>query len=577
MSTSVRATRSCPVPAPVAPARRWPRGLAFGVALGCGAVTGLAFEPTRLWPLLFLGIAGWLLLFDPRLGPAGRGRLRGAFGLGWAFGLGLGAVSLNWLSVLVEGAGPVLAAALIAFEALFFGLLGLGVRLVRALPWWPLWVALLWGTVEFAYSRVPFGGFGWTRLTYALVDAPPAGLLPIIGVSGVSVLAAGLAAGLAWLIARLWAAPRAWVCLVTPTVGVLILLAGFVALGRAYEPEPAAGHGSVTIGMVQGNVDGGAGLGAMGRARSVTNNHLHETAALMAKVRAGTVAEPDFVLWPENSTDIDPELDLLTHETVASAARSAGRPILVGAVTQGPGPDERQTTALWWNPDQTVTDRYHKRNLVPFGEYIPFRDVLLPRIPLLELVGAQSVPGTRPGVLDGRLIDGRTVRVGDVICFELAYDSTVHDAVRDGEVLVVQSNNATYLGTAQIQQQFAITRVRAMEARREIVVSTTNAVSGYIDRDGRVLDRTHEGTAASNSYQVPLRSTLTPAVRLSSAYDVIIVSAALAALTVALVVRRRRRPDATARGDVSGNARHDAPEWTGDAKRADAPADLRKE
>jgi apolipoprotein N-acyltransferase len=188
------------------------------------------------------------------------------------------------------------------------------------------------------------------------------------------------------------------------------------------------------------------------------------------------------------------------------------------------------------------------------------------------------VPGTGPGVLDGRLSDGRTVRVGDVICFELAYDATVHEAVRGGEVLVVQSNNATYLGTAQIRQQFAITRVRAMEARREIVVATTNAVSGYIDRDGRVLDRTQEGTAASNSYRVPLRSTLTPAVRLARAYDLVIVGLALGALAAALVVRRlRRTPDGTARADQSDIARHDAPEWTGEAEHAEAPADLRKE
>lgn len=568
-------TTAC-APAGVRPlVPEWPRGLRFGVAVAAGAMAGLAFEPTNLWLLLFVGMATWLLLFDPRMRPAGSG-----FGWGYGFGLGLGAVSLNWLAALVAGAGPFLAAALIAFEALFFGLLGVAVRRVRRLSWWPLAVGLCWGTVEFIYSRVPFGGFGWVRLAYAQADAPLAGLLPVVGVMGVTVATATLASALAWLVGRWWSAPRAWVCPVTLSLAVLIGVAALSEVGRNYRPGPAAGDGTVTVGMVQGNVDGGAGVGAMGRARSVTANHLGETITLMARARTGVVPMPDFVLWPENSTDIDPQTDQLTSAAVMSAVAVAGRPILVGAVTDGPGPDERQTTALWWDPERGITDRYAKRNLVPFGEYVPFRDVLLPRIPLLRLVGAQSVPGTEPGVLSGVLPDGRTILLGNVICFELAYDRTVHEAVRGSEVLVVQSNNATYRGTAQIPQQFAITRVRAMEARREIVVATTNAESGFIDRDGRVLDRTEIGTAASGSYVVPLRSAQTLAVRWAQIIDWVVLAGTLGALVAAGWARRRRADRAGSVG--SGTARSlgdpvpDGTQWVVDSPRADAPDDLRK-
>ena len=179
-----------------------------------------------------------------------------------------------------------------------------------------------------------------------------------------------------------------------------------------------------------------------------------------------------------------------------AAAEVADRPILVGAVLSGPGEDERQTAALWWDPVRGVLASYAKRNLVPFGEWIPFRRQLLPLVPILKEVGAQSVPGTSPGVLDVSAA-GRSLKVGDVICFELAYDKTVYDVVRGGaQVIMVQSNNATYGGTGQIEQQFAITRARAMEARREIAVATTNSVSGFIDRDGHVVQRTSEFTAA---------------------------------------------------------------------------------
>ncbi len=100
---------------------------------------------------------------------------------------------------------------------------------------------------------------------------------------------------------------------------------------------------------MQGNVPG-RGIEALGRARSVTNNHLAQTIDLMTRARLGLVPEPDFILWPENSTDIDPGADVVTELTVQAAAEIAGKPILVGAVTDGPGIDERQTTAMWWDP-----------------------------------------------------------------------------------------------------------------------------------------------------------------------------------------------------------------------------------
>ncbi|WP_176451668.1 apolipoprotein N-acyltransferase [Enemella dayhoffiae] len=537
---------------------RLPRGVRALALLLAGALTGLSFEPTGLWPLQLLGVASLVLLLErPPTGATGPGQgYRGrGFGAGYLFGIGLGVVSLNWLRVLVPGVGPLLAAALIAFEALFFGLLGVALVLVRRLPGWPVWMALCWGLCEWVYGRFPFGGFGWIRLAYAHPDSPLSGLFPFLGVSGVSVLAAGVGTGLAWWLLRPRRVRRGLALL-----AVVAVLTGLGLAGRAYQVEPAAGKGTITVGMVQGNVDG-VGIGGMGRARSVTNNHLSETVNLMARARAGVQPMPDFILWPENSTDIDPTLDVQTRQVVAAASRISDRPILVGAVMEGPGVDERQTSGLWWNPDQSITARYDKRNLVPFGEYVPFRDELLPLIPLLELVGAQSVAGTVPGVLEGRLVDGSTVRVGDVICFELAYDRTVREAVNGSEVLVVQSNNATYRRTAQIHQQFAITRIRAMESRREIVVATTNSVSGLVDRDGRVVQQTAEMTSASSAYAVPRREALTPAVRWGGVVDGVVgVAAGLALLAaVVLTLRRRAAPGGRAAGPeseqpTSGNA-----------------------
>lgn len=528
---------------PERPARPWPRFARPAALLASGALTGLAFEPADLWLCALLGPAAFLWLVHPASGaplrqPGMRWFRHQGLGPGYLFGLGLGVASLWWLHSLLPGVGPLIAVVLVAFESLFFALLGAGVRVAQRARWWPLGVAAVWASVEWLYGHAPFGGFAWIRLAYGMVDSPLAGLLPFVSVSGLSFLTVLLAATIAYAALR-----RTARTLVAAGLAVLLAL-GLGLAGRRWEPEPAGTRGTVAIGMVQGNVDG-VGIGGMGRARSVTNNHLSETVSLVARSRAGLEPAPDFVLWPENSTDIDPTLDAQTRQTVENASRVAGVPIFVGAVMDGPGEDERQTAGLWWMPDQTVAGRYDKRNLVPFGEYVPLRAQLLPVVPLLELVGAQSVAGSVPGVLDVPLGDGRRLRVGDIICFELAYDTTVHEAVRDADVVVVQSNNATYRGTAQPRQQWQITRARAMEARRDIVVATTNSLSGHIDRDGRVHDRTREMVSASHTYVVPRQSAVTPAVRLAGWVDLVVGLLALGALGAGISATRHRRGSAS--------------------------------
>lgn len=567
------------------PRRTW--GLAAAFAL-CGAVTGCAFEPLDAWPLVFVGLAGfaWLLLWAgrpvtreahqvprnnggataaPPARPARAAGLRRHLVWGWAFGLGLNLVAIGW----VKAIGWYVVPPLVCFMALWQGLTAVVVGAARRLTDNRLLLALAgacgWSLAEYGASRVPFGGFGWLRLAYTQVDSWLAGWLPGIGVGGVSLLVA-LSSMLLGMVVLPWlvgACPRPVVrravvgrgSLAGALALLVVVCVGAPLVSRAVQPGPAGPE--VAVGMVQGDVDGTAGPHALGYARSVTNNHLAETVMLMARARTGNDPVPDFVLWPENSTDVDPTLDLRTHHLIQSATDLAGVPVLVGAVTEGPGDDERQTSALWW-PTGAVqmgivpVARYDKRNLVPFGEWIPLRNLLLPVLPILKEVGAQSIPGTTPGVLDVTLSRGRQLRLGDVICFELAWDATVHDTVTHGaQVLVVQSNNGTYTGTGQPVQQFAITRARAMELRREIVVSTTNALSGLVLPDGSTRDITTEGTAAAQTFVVPERSGITPAVRLGPAVEGVAAGLAGLVLVTSLVLprfARRSRPDSPAAG-----------------------------
>jgi apolipoprotein N-acyltransferase len=311
--------------------------------------------------------------------------------------------------------------------------------------------------------------------------------------------------------------------------------------GTFLQPSPATME--VNVGWVQGGAPGG-GVYGLGEARTTTASHSAGTVALAQQVAARELESPAFVVWPENGTDMDPESDAETAELLWEALAAAGVPILVGSIDNGPGEDERQTVSTWWLPDGNVGPSYVKRNIVPFGEYVPMRDILLPLIPRLEYVGRQSVPGEDAGVLPVELPDGREVSLGVLICYDLAYDGTVYDLGRIGSQLtIVQSSNAMYQGTAQIEQQFAITRVRAAELRREALVVTTSGISGFIDAYGQVVDKVadpgeHHGVVAMSARQAH-----TPATWLAEPLQFAVAAICLVlCLAAGIGVRRKGKP-----------------------------------
>jgi apolipoprotein N-acyltransferase len=110
---------------------------------------------------------------------------------------------------------------------------------------------------------------------------------------------------------------------------------------------------------------------------------------------------------------------------------------------------------------------YSKNHLVPFGEYVPLRSFLANLITRFDQIPNDFVPGEGPGVFD---VSG--MQVGDVICFEVAYSNHIYETINAGaQVITVQTNNATYGNTTQPEQQFAITRFRAIETQRAFLVS----------------------------------------------------------------------------------------------------------
>ena len=495
-------------------ARHW--SLRAAIAILTGVATALGFQPYGWWPLVPVGVAGLTVVVL-----AAR-RVRGAAGLGLAWGTGFLLLGIGWMQVIFVQA----MLGLVLVEALFYALLGALLKVATRTRWWPLLAAGCWTGIEFTYARFPFDGFGWMRLGYAMVDSPLAWVLPLVGVAGLSFLTALAGQGIAWLLSGF---SRRRLIVSAATLAALALLAA----GGTLVPVGAQ-TGQVEVGWVQGGAPGG-GVYGIGEARTTTRNHLTEATKLREKIDAGELPEPDFVVLPENTTDMDPYADPQTGAMVRAMSAVLGVPMFFGVILDGPGVDERQTASLWWDPDLGETARYIKRGIVPFGEWVPLRSLLLPLIPELAFVGPQSIAGDEPGALPVTLPDGRDLIVGVMVCYDLVYDDFAYDTVRHGgQVVVVQSSNAMYQGTGQIEQQFAITRARAMELRREVLVVTTSGVSGLINADGSVAFTAPDHVGSSGVVTLPERSGLTPATWLASPLELAITILAALGLVASL-------------------------------------------
>lgn len=503
-----------------------PRWLTAVIAVAAGLLIGLGQAPMGLWPATMAGLAAmtWLL--------AGR-TTKQAAGYGYLIGLAMNALTISWVALLGSSIGSpivggLVVVVLVAFMSLWFGLLGSVVPLLVRLPWWPGWLAAAWVAMEFLSGSVPLGGFAWTRLAYTTVDQPLGGWLPYLGVSGVAFLVA-LSSQLLLVAAS---RPRRIAALLA--VALVFLAGGALRLVPVETPDETA-----RVIVVQPNVNREE-KGTPNYARAVTNNALSQTILATAANRALGEEPMDFVVWPENATDTDPYRDDATRRQVELSARIADAPVLVGAVTLGDAPQTRATSAIWWDPELGPTARYDKRNLVPFGEWVPFRDALLPVFPVLRHAGYQSIPGEVPGVIATPTSRWPDLMTGVVICFELAYDQTVYDTVLNGAQLVIsQSNTNTYAGSFQIHQQLTINRARAMELRREVLASTLNSVTALVGTSGEIHQPTAEFQAAARTFEMPLRDNVTLAVRLGPAISYLATLATAAGVLGSVLLRRR--------------------------------------
>jgi apolipoprotein N-acyltransferase len=558
LGETVRLLTSGPAVSTAAAAARPQQGshlrppLALLTALAGGLALTAAFPPAGIWPLAAVGPALLTVALWQQ-------RARVVLAAGFVFGLAFFVPLVSWVVNLAWFAWIALAVA----EAVIFAVLAVGLWLLLRLRAWPVAVAGWWVAAEAVRDRWPWGGFPWGRLVMSQAEAPTVRWVAIAGPPFLTFLIALVGGCLAWVLlgplsARQGQAPRpvssARAALMSFTIRVMpssararlwpaVALAASAALacsGALLPADQAApGEQTAEVAAIQGNVPHATNLPDLWRATTVTQNHAAATESLAARIRSGAAPAPDLVIWPENSTDLDPSLYPPIYNSIATAVADIDRPVLVGAVLQDPVRNAGQL----WLPGKGPVAVYIKRRLVPFGEVIPFRSIIskITSLPS-SLQPVNFTPGHRAVVFHiGK------VRLGDVICYEVGFDGLVSSEIAAGaNLLAVQTNDADFEidgQTGETLQQMAMARIRAIEHNRSVVVASTTGISAIIAPDGQLLTSTHTWTRAEIEARVPLRSSTTLADRLGGWPEAVIAWGTVVALgwVIAQQLRRRKR------------------------------------
>jgi apolipoprotein N-acyltransferase len=491
----------------------WPWALLISAAGGL-AVFG-SFPPLDAWPLAAAGPALLVVALTGR-------SLRGSFGCGLAFGLALFVPLLTWLLNVAWYAWAALALA----QAVIFALLAVGQRLLLRLPFWPAAVAGWWVAAEGFRDRWPFA-FPWGRLAMSQSVAPDVRWVAIGGAPLLTFLVALTGAMFArWLLALLAGRGSGRVRGTLGPALAAVVTAGLVLLGGLLPVDPTGGAPTAVVAAIQGNVPRARNLPQLLNDSEVTQNQAAATLKLAAEVQAGRVPSPDVVVWPEDAVGLDPYEYPTVYDQILSTVAAVGRPILVGEVLQGP---LRNAGQLWVPGRGPTYPIYVKRQLVPWGEYIPFRGITSRISSLTSLVPVDFTPGHATVVFGVG-----AVRLGDVICYEVGFDNLVRSEVNAGANLIaLQSNDADFELDNQLgetEQQTAMARIRAIESDRSVVYASTTGESSIIAPDGRLVASSGIWRQAILDARVPLVTYRTLADRAGGWPEYVIVLLAVLAM-----------------------------------------------
>ena len=490
-----------------------------------GLLSSLAMPRENIWPLIFVSVA--LILTSIR-----GLRFLPAAVVGFASGVSFYMSQIEWISLYL---GPVPWIALSVMEALIFAVGAAVIASVwsflshslsgKLAPFWiALAIATVWTAREWVAINLPYGGFPWSRVAQALSDSFLSSLVYFVGISGLTFISVFITVSLLQAIEAGVSALRAHLVHLVATAALIVLAAVFVVPANAES-------GELTVAAVQGNAN--AGLFANAERGTFLKNHLDATKLLDSSPLKDSI---DFIVWPENASDLNPQSNELAKLQIDSVVSKYQVPLIFGAITESG--DEIFNSSLYYAPGEGQVDQYDKKRPVPFAEYVPDRDFWYQLAPdLIGLVTRGYAFGTRDGIFE---FEGSNL--GVLICFEIAIDDIGRELVADGaEIMLSQTNNADFGRSDETFQQAALARLRAIETGRTLVNISTVGVSKVFLADGSIVDQLPIFEPGVMVNTLPLRNSITPAMAIGAGFDLAVNFAALALFASGLIFRLRAK------------------------------------
>jgi apolipoprotein N-acyltransferase len=460
-----------------------------------GFILSAAFAPIGFWFAVPISIAVFLYAVT---------KTRHPFANAFIFAAVFNYLTLQWSGQFV-GLVPVLF--LVLLQSVFYVPLGfISFKRDRYSRIWIILPIVL--IADELRSVFPFQGFGWNRLSFSQADSPFRMIASYLGDSSLTFLSVLLGIALYLLFARAQ----------LTSIAIIAL----VCTATLFVPVQGSGQGSARVLAVQGNVPR-LGLDFNSRAEEVFKMHLLQTQKALNQIET----KPDFIVWPENSVDVDPFINEEVGEQISNLSRSSSTPIIVGAVLRDS--NRPKNASILWNSEGDVESTYVKRTLTPFGEYIPLRSLSELVSPLVENV-VDFVPGTSS--IRHKISDAN---IAPIICYELINDSNVDLNAFGSNLFVVQTNNATFADSGQSIQQLNISRIRAIEYNRWVVSVSTTGVSAIIDNQGVVRAITKQNQADFMDSEVLLIQKASIAQRINGYSAIFIV-----VLSVVIYLRKKK-------------------------------------
>lgn len=502
------------------------------LALAAGAASACGFAPLHLWPLALAALMLLIALVERA------DSRKQAFWIGWSFGVAHFTLGLNWIAHAFTfqdkmphwfGYGAVLLLSL--YLAVYPGLAALftyklrrrwRARFVGTLPVTPLFAAL-WLIAEYGRATI-FTGFAWNPLGAIWLDTGVDQAARLVGTYGLGALAI-IAAGSALAVLHRN----------RPALVVLAALAALSVWGRML-PSQQLTRTPVTI--VQPNINQDEKYDPVLEQVNYTK--------LAQLTGPASPARPRIVLWPESAVpawlDMEPEWrqrladllgpnDLLTLGGAKVYFRNSDNGFyqdrtLIGA----------NNSAWVMTAKGDLIGRYDKAHLVPYGEYLPMRDLLQP-LGLSRLVPGDTDfwPGPGPQSLSLPAAPGRpALKMGVQICYEVIFSGEVIDRANRPDFLYNPSNDA-WFGSWGPPQHLAQARLRAIEEAMPVIRATPTGISALVDAQGRIVAHLPHHSAGAIHNLLPAAAPPTPFARLGN-----IVPMLLAALLVVFAVATAR-------------------------------------